>query len=69
MDVFVRIPSEDMEQEEFEDLKQYCRSICGHLSRIVVDRDSYLQKLDDVLEVKKNLEIKTVCFQNAMTFC
>jgi hypothetical protein len=60
MDFFVRIPGQDMGAEDFEDLKLYCQSVCDHLSRIVVDRDSYIQKLDDVNETKKSLEIRVV---------
>ena len=61
MDALVKVPGEDTDVSEFDQLKRHCRHVCGHLSRIVVDRDNYLQKLDDMSETKKSLEIRIVC--------
>ena len=61
MDSVVKVPGDDTDDSQFEELRDHCRSICGHLSRVVVDRDNYIQRLDDLAEAKKALELKIVC--------
>ena len=60
MDSMVRMPDDDTSPAEFEDLVEHTKVLCRHLSRVVVDRDNYIQQLDDLNEAKKTLEVKIV---------
>lgn len=66
MDSLIKMPGDDMDPSEFEDLRDHARMICSHLNRVVVERDNCLQTIDELKESKKNCELKIIELESSM---